>query len=164
MGPMYHLVNEEHRNIALANCRRILKPGGFLFTIFLTPNHLVHYDSEKIAPDKDKITDHLHASITSANFQGFEVPQFRCLPEIAKKILIENGFETLKMQNLDGMGSHYPHGQEKSILPDNKKENHINTLHKSCGNTNLQGVFQQYVCVGKLMIPKYICLSPQLSQ
>ncbi|MBK8881192.1 MAG: class I SAM-dependent methyltransferase [Bacteroidales bacterium] len=54
MGPMYHLVNEEHRNIALGNCRRILKPGGFLFTIFLTPNPVVPYYSEKTAPDREK--------------------------------------------------------------------------------------------------------------
>ena len=126
MGPMYHLINEGHRNIALANCRRILKPGGFLFTVFLTPYSLVH-NSEKIARDKNKITNHLYTSITSTNFQGFDVPQFRCSPETAKTMIHGNGFEPIRIHKL---------------------ESHLNTLDKSCESPNLQEVFQQFVCVG----------------
>jgi ubiquinone/menaquinone biosynthesis C-methylase UbiE len=105
MGPMYHLVNEEHRNNALANCNRLLKPGGFLFTIFLTPNPFIHYESKKIVSDREKIPDHPHVSITATNFQGFYVPQFRCRPETAKKMMLDNGFETLRICNLDDNGS-----------------------------------------------------------
>lgn len=153
MGPMYHLVNEEHRNIALGNCRRILKPGGFLFTIFLTPNPVVPYYSEKTAPDREKFNAYLYASTTSANFQGFDVPQYRCQPETAKKIMLENGFETLRLCNLDSMGSAFPNGHLKPALPDNKRENNTNTLDKSIENPDQPAEIQQYICVGMPLKP-----------
>jgi ubiquinone/menaquinone biosynthesis C-methylase UbiE len=36
MGPLYHLLEEEDRLQALVEARRALKPGGFLFTAFIT--------------------------------------------------------------------------------------------------------------------------------
>ena len=35
MGPMYHLLNEESRIRALREAKRVLKPGGYLFTSFI---------------------------------------------------------------------------------------------------------------------------------
>ena len=72
MGPLYHLVSDEHRNLTLANCKRILKPGGLLFTVFLSPFPVVNSG--------------LDAIITHTNFQGYDVPQFRCMPGMLKKL------------------------------------------------------------------------------
>ena len=35
MGPLYHLMNEENRRRALLEAKRVLKPGGFLFSSFI---------------------------------------------------------------------------------------------------------------------------------
>ena len=35
MGPLYHLMNEESRILAIEEAKRVLKPGGFLFSSFI---------------------------------------------------------------------------------------------------------------------------------
>ena len=35
MGPLYHLMNEESRIQAIAEAKRVLKPGGYLFSSFI---------------------------------------------------------------------------------------------------------------------------------
>jgi SAM-dependent methyltransferase len=36
MGPLYHITSAEERRLALLECRRLLKPGGLLFTSAIT--------------------------------------------------------------------------------------------------------------------------------
>lgn len=35
MGPLYHLMNEESRILAIEEAKRVLKPGGFMFSSFI---------------------------------------------------------------------------------------------------------------------------------
>ena len=35
MGPLYHLMNEESRLLAIREAKRVLKPGGYLFSSFI---------------------------------------------------------------------------------------------------------------------------------
>ena len=37
MGPLYHITEYEERIAALSGCKRLLRPGGILFTAALTP-------------------------------------------------------------------------------------------------------------------------------
>jgi ubiquinone/menaquinone biosynthesis C-methylase UbiE len=133
MGPMYHLVNEEHRNVALTNCHRILKPGGFLFTVFLSPFPAVQ--------NIEETTTHTH-------FQGFDVPQFRCWPEVAKKVMRNNGFETIRTRNIEGIGTSLPEYHWKGSWSDQKKKALLDSLHTTCENPDFLGITQQYICVG----------------
>jgi SAM-dependent methyltransferase len=133
MGPMYHLMNKEHRNVALANCHRILRPGGFLFTVFLSPFPVAH--------NGEAIASHTH-------FQGFDVPQFRCWPESARIMMFRSGFKTIRIRNIEGVGSFLQDSQWKDPWPDKKKKALFHALHNTCENPDLLGVTQQYICVG----------------
>jgi ubiquinone/menaquinone biosynthesis C-methylase UbiE len=147
MGPLYHLVNEEHRSIALANCRRILKPGGFLFTIFLAPDPLVQKCSEKTFSSGEIAGNTLHSSITSTCFQGFDVPQFRCNPEKAEELMLNTGFEPVRIRNLDRICPDIPHvnHERKQSYPSEDKQKM--PVGKSHWDSHQQGEFKQYVCV-----------------
>ncbi len=50
MGPLYHLLEEAERRLALAEARRVLKPGGLLFTAFIT-RYAAHRDCAARYPD-----------------------------------------------------------------------------------------------------------------
>jgi ubiquinone/menaquinone biosynthesis C-methylase UbiE len=113
MGPLYHLIKEEHRNTALSHCHRILKPGGYLFTVFLSPFPEVYNISESIGkevllPNLELFRHVQNSTVTHTQFQGFEVPQFRCWPSTAKEIMLHNSFETIRIRNIEGKGSFIP--------------------------------------------------------
>jgi ubiquinone/menaquinone biosynthesis C-methylase UbiE len=96
MGPLYHLINEEHRLLAINHCRRILKPKGYLFTTFLSPECTRSTGTQGIS-----ISDiPNNAEIKYTKFQGFDVPQFRCHPAYAKNLMEANGFKTICMKNI----------------------------------------------------------------
>ena len=49
LGPLYHLPEREDRKRCLAECRRLLKPGGLLVTAHIVPwapmvDNVIHYD------------------------------------------------------------------------------------------------------------------------
>jgi ubiquinone/menaquinone biosynthesis C-methylase UbiE len=142
MGPMYHLVNEDHRNIALANCRRILKPGGVLFTVFLTPHLLVHNDSEYI-------TNHLYANVTTANFQGFDVPQFRCRPYEAKAIMKMNNFENIRVHSIESTYTYIPFDKINNNTEEEKKLNSPKSLLSTYEFEDVIGITHQFIIIGK---------------
>jgi SAM-dependent methyltransferase len=50
MGPLYHLLEEAERRQALAEARRVLKPGGPLFAAFIT-RYAAHRDCAARYPD-----------------------------------------------------------------------------------------------------------------
>jgi ubiquinone/menaquinone biosynthesis C-methylase UbiE len=135
MGPLYHLVSDEHRSMTLANCRRILKPGGLLFTVFLSP-----------FPVGDGGLD---AIITHEYFQGFDVPQFRCMPNDAEKIMKNNGFKTLRIQNIEGIASLIPNEAINEFGAPDKKSVFSNKLLKTSESKETLGRTDQFVVVSK---------------
>jgi ubiquinone/menaquinone biosynthesis C-methylase UbiE len=137
MGPLYHLVSDEHRNMTLANCKRILKPGGLLFTVFLSPFTVVNSG--------------LDAIITHTRFQGFDVPQFRCMPGDARKTLKSNGFETLRIRNIEGIASFMPIEAINEFAAPGKKAVFFNKLRKTSESEETLGRTYQFFVVSKLI-------------
>jgi ubiquinone/menaquinone biosynthesis C-methylase UbiE len=135
MGPLYHLVSDKHRNLTLANCKRILKPGGLLFTVFLSPFPVVNSGLDSI--------------ITHTNFQGYDVPQFRCMPGIAKKIMKNNGFDTLRIRNIEGIASFMSIETISEIITTDKKSDFLNTLRKTSETEKRLGMTHQYLIITK---------------
>jgi len=143
MGPLYHLINEDHRNKALSHCHRILKPGAYLFSVFLSPFPLLN-NSSQIQESKQlkNLTTHTH-------FQGFDVPQFRCWPKDVEKLMVANGFQTIRIRNIEGIGSFYSDEKLKEFAGHDEKLKLINSLRSSSEDENLLGITHQYVVVSK---------------
>ena len=154
MGPLYHLINEEHRNKALSHCRRILKPGGTLFSVFLSPFPLLNKrndinDGSYVFSNKD-LYKHIKSDITThTQFQGFNVPQYRCWPKETEKLMSANGFETLRIRNLEGIGSFYSNEKLIEYSDAVKKLSLINTLRSTSEDLKLLGITHQFLYVGK---------------
>jgi ubiquinone/menaquinone biosynthesis C-methylase UbiE len=145
MGPLYHLITEEHRTVALAHCHRILKPGGYLFSVFLSPFPTT------IPPSLHPSKDHFSGNnpITHTSFMGFQVPQFRCWPNEAKSIMSANNFETLRIRNIDGTASFLPDSHWEGSWPEQMKKELINSLLETCEEPGVLGITHQYISVAK---------------
>lgn len=82
LGPMYHITNEIKRKSVVSHCHRILKKGGYLISMFLSPfpvlNNQLIGESNLL-----DITEKENCILTSTSFKGFIVPQYRCWPQNA---------------------------------------------------------------------------------
>lgn len=145
MGPLYHLITEEHRTIALKHCARILKPEGYLFSVFLSP--FPETMSQSGHPPKDLFSE--NHPITHTWFKGFQVPQFRCWPNEVKNILSDANFETIRIRNIEGTASFLPDSHWKGVWPEQKKKELLNSLLETCDKTNLLGVTHQFISVAQ---------------
>lgn len=154
MGPLYHLIDRNHRNKALNHCKRILKPEGYLFSVFLSPFSILNnsnrfHEDSYLFTNKD-LYKNLKSDITThTHFQGFEVPQYRSWPEDVEKLMFANGFDTLRIRNLEGIGSFYNNEKLKEYASPEQKLSLINTLRSSSEDEKLRGITHQFICVGK---------------
>jgi len=141
MGPLYHLIGEEHRTVALSHCNRILKRGGYLFSVFLSPFPQTIHTPNNLSSEGHKIT---HTC-----FKGFQVPQFRCCPNEAKRIMSENRFETIRIRNIEGTASLFPDSCWEGSWPEQKKKELLNSLLETCERTELLGITHQFLSVAQ---------------
>lgn len=154
MGPMYHLITDEHRNTALQHCKRILKPCGFLFTVFLSllPEVVTINEStrpETLSDNKNLSKQIKEPAVTHTCFQGYEVPQFRCWPWQARDLLLKNSFETIRIRNIEGRGIFIPAGTIMSYNTPAGKEFLFNQLRESCEVPELLGITHQFITVSR---------------
>jgi ubiquinone/menaquinone biosynthesis C-methylase UbiE len=154
MGPLYHLINDEHRNATLTHCHRILRPGGYLFTVFLSPFPEVYNISESIGKEvlftNKELSRHIRTSrVTHTHFQGFEVPQFRCWPSAAKEIMCSNSFETIRIRNIEGQGSFIPKNKILEYNTPEKKTFLLNQLRSTSENEATLGITHQFIVVNR---------------
>lgn len=141
MGPLYHLIDETHRNNALANCHRILKPGGYLFSVFLSP-----FSGLEAA---DLPASHKKHTVTHTIFKGYKVAQFRCWPCEAKEIMSKNMFETIRIRNIEGEGTFISEEKLNKYNSTAKKNMLLNQLRASSEDENKLGITQQFIVVSK---------------
>jgi len=154
MGPMYHLTDEFDRQAALAHCGRILKSNGHLITVFLSTfpsvqarSDIVHlaqegYDGQKYRriPEKE---------ITHVQFHGHQVPQFRCSPAFAKKMLGKCGFKSCRTANIEGIGMHFPKDTLSHYHDESDKTNLFTMLGITGSLPELTGITEQFIIVAR---------------
>lgn len=154
MGPLYHLIHAEHRNSALSHCKRILKPGGLLISVFLSP-FPVMCNSNSMNENLNTFQNpNLKTSLktgmtTHACFQGYKVAQYRCWPKEAENLMTASGFETMRLRNIEGIASFYSTEKLNTIKNPDEKQNLLDALRASSEDQKLIGITHQYVYVGK---------------
>jgi len=79
LGPMYHLTREECRRKVIDNCSRILKSGGILLSMFMSPSPVSVASIPEYGKEHEEVKDKNNV-ITYTGFGGFRVPQYRCWP------------------------------------------------------------------------------------
>ncbi len=152
MGPLYHLTTDPEREKAIEHAHRILKPGGVIFAIFLSPypklNPLME-SNEEILFDNDFIHSIQHNGITEVSFQGYRIEQYRCWPSTAKAMMENQGFNTKRMRNIEGIGTFFTSAKINGFNTKQKAEMLLNTLRNTCENPNLLGITSQYLYLGQ---------------
>lgn len=142
MGPLYHLINEHHRAQALRHCQRILKPGGALFAVFLSPYPVLQLGTES---ERERLTN----GVTYTTFQGYEVPQYRCWPSDAAMLMEQHGFDTLRIRNLEGIGAFMTEDELKCIFTPEQKVAFFAALRSASEDPDRLGVTHQFLYVGQ---------------
>ena len=155
MGPLYHLTQNIDRQKALSEACRILKNGGYLFAIFMsTFDHHTHHHCTKCNGFSDSFEGLLKDAVTVVNFQGYDVPQYRCLPEVAVHTTEPLGFGTIKMFNIEGLGIHYSEKDLLKFTGEEAKQALFQTLRKNCESPEMTGIANQFLYVGKKSKPQ----------
>ncbi len=154
MGPLYHLTDETHRNRAIAHCKRILKLSGILIAVFLSPFPLLlnsqpqhNYLSGRPTVFNDKYIG--KELSTQVNFQGYEVPQYRCWPFHAEKLIAEHGFGVRSIKNIEGVASLYDSGRLNDFTSAEMKNKLFCQLNETASDEQLLGITHQYVLVAQ---------------
>ena len=110
MGPLYHLLEDAERRRALAEARRVLKPGGPLFAAFITRyaahrDAAVHYPTEPV--DRPGLYERIEADgVLPPTRSG--APTFTAYfarPEEATPLCWEAGLEVTAVLGVEGLVS-----------------------------------------------------------
>lgn len=87
--------------------------------------------------------------VKTINFQGYQIPQYRCLPEVAVNSIETHGFGTMHIRNLEGVGANFSASDLLSYKSKRAKHTLFNTLCKECENLRFTGLVDQFLYVGR---------------
>jgi S-adenosylmethionine-dependent methyltransferase len=152
MGPLYHLKEEQERLTAIAQCWRILKPGGYIFAAFLSPYggfiRLLNDDAALLF-DRNFITQLLEFGITESTYQNMTIEFYRCWPSQAKEMMEKGGFEKLRLRNLEGMTPFLSEEQKQLLYDPMRKKAWFDILRSTCENPDILGATLHFLYVGQ---------------
>jgi SAM-dependent methyltransferase len=144
MGPMYHLTREADQLRALGHCHRILKDGGNLVVVFLSPFGQL-FCQNKLVPVTPGTAEQTSRLVTQTHFGGHDVPQFRCSPDHAQALLEREGFRTATICNIEGMAS-YLSPEELGRYRDRRHKQSLFRLLRATGERReLRGKSHQFL-------------------
>ena len=106
-GPLYHIVEREERARCLAECRRLLKPGGKLFTVNITCfstalKYTELYDRRPVLDDEDAYRE-IEATVRTGHYTGKEIGKvYFHRPEELRTEVAEAGFVDVELRGVIG--------------------------------------------------------------
>lgn len=128
-GPLYHIVEREERARCLAECRRLLKPGGKLFTANITCfstalKYTECYDRRPMLDDEDAYRA-IESTVRTGHYTGNEIGRvYFHRPEELRAEVAAAGFNDVDLRGVIGPawiirgldGSWHDPGKREAIL------------------------------------------------
>ena len=106
-GPLYHIVEREERARCLAECRRLLKPGGKLFTANITCfstalKYTECYDRRPVLDDEDAYRA-IESTVRTGHYTGNEIGRvYFHRPEELRAEVAAAGFNDVDLRGVIG--------------------------------------------------------------
>jgi len=151
LGPLYHLVEERERRAAAGEAWRALRPGGHVFAAFVSPWPAfarLLADGGGLLEDWEFVGDLIERGITRSTFEGVTVEFFRCWPAEAVALMERAGFETVRLRNLEGIGTHLRREQSEALADPRRKQAWLDILRATCEIPDVLGATIHFLYVG----------------
>lgn len=108
-GPLYHIVEVDERRKCLEECRRLLKPGGKLFTAnitcFATALKFTELYDRRPALDDDAIYSMIETTVRTGLHTGGEIGlMYLHRPDELRKEVVAAGFTDVELRGVIGPG------------------------------------------------------------
>ena len=159
MGPLYHIVDREERLLCLRECRRLLKPGGYLFTAAITCYAttlwaITHYDKNGLLDEKavqamlstEVKTGH-HIKNPASAYRGIGRSYFHH-PDALRLELCQAGFPSPDLRGAIGPCWLIPNLDEAWNDPE-KRENILKIVRLLEKEESILGLSTHLLCISK---------------
>lgn len=104
LGPLYHLLAEQERGLAVAESGRVLKPGGLVFAAFVTTFGVLRYAAIQNPEWIVRCAEELLATgVPSNSFNEGSFPGYFVHPQQVAPLMESGGFVSLDLVATDGL-------------------------------------------------------------
>lgn len=153
LGPLYHLTDVQDRKACLAECSRLLKPGGLLLTAHIVPwapmvNNVIHYDENPMLNDPATFTRLAETVRTGEHIGKVIGEMYLQRPEDARREVAEAGFAHVRLHGV--IGCCWAIRNLDEVWSDaNQRETILRVVRLLDGEESLMGFSTHYVTVSR---------------
>ena len=153
LGPLYHLPEREDRKRCLAECRRLLKPGGLLVTAHIVPwapmvDNVIHYDENPRLNDPATFA-RLAETVQTGNHTGKVIGEmYFQRPADARAEVSSAGFVDVRLHGVIGP-CWAIRNLDEAWADASQRENILQVVRLLDGEESLLGFSTHYITISR---------------